>query len=345
MRAVVYKAPHRLSIEERERPVPGPGEALVQVTATGICGSDVHGYTGETGRRALGMIMGHEFSGRLVDFGPDTDPPEGWYETAEYALNPVIACWECVYCLAGHNQQCVKRRLMGVTPDIIGSYADYVVLPVRNANPLGDGVSADWGALVEPLSVGFHAVGRSGVGPGMQLVIIGAGPIGIAVLLAARRVGAGPVIVSEPHEGRRAIAAGYDAVTIDPVNESLSERVREVTGPLGSGHVIDAVGSRRTLPDSLSVVAPEGTLVLLGMHEPLLEFNSYALSVPERQIAGSFCYSEEEFSSTARWVAQAPRDLEGYVGGEVGYDGIGERFATLAAGGDAALKVLFKPAI
>lgn len=345
MRAVVYKAPHQLSVEERERPVPGPGEALVQVTATGICGSDVHGYTGETGRRALGMVMGHEFSGRLVDFGPDTDPPEGWSEAAEYALNPVIACWECVYCLAGHNQQCVNRRLMGVTPDIIGSYAEYVVLPVRNANPLGDGASADWGALVEPLAVGFHAVGRSRIGPGEPLVIIGAGPIGIAVLLAARRVGAGPVIVSEPHEGRRAIAAGYDAVTIDPLNESLGERVREVTGPLGSGHVIDAVGSRRTLPDSLGVVAPEGTLVLLGMHEPLLEFDSYALSVPERQIAGSFCYSEEEFTSTAQWVAGNPRELEGYVGGEVGFDGIGERFATIAAGGDAALKVLFKPGL
>jgi len=343
LRAVVYEGPNKLSIEERETPTPKQGEALVKVTANGICGSDIHGYTGETGRRVPGMIMGHEFVGTIADIGPNTEYPEGWHDQSQYAVNPVMSDGICDFCKAGLNHHCRNRLIFGVSPSVVGAFSDYVIAPIQNLISIGDKVDPEWGALVEPMSVGYHAAKRAGIGPGEPLLVIGAGPIGTAVVLAARRLGTGPVIVSEPNPERRDRIAALDVTAIDPINDDLPARVKDLCGDLGAQFVIDAVGSSRTLADSLSLCSPRGTMVLLGMHEPTLSFDSYALSVAERHLVGSFCYTAEEFKETAEWVATAPRELEGFISTRVGYGQISERFALQGKGEDLSLKVVFTP--
>ena len=343
MRVVVYEGPNKLSIEERGIPTPLEGQALVSVTANGICGSDIHGYTGETGRRVPGMVMGHEFVGTIANIGPNTEYPQGWTEKSQYAVNPVMSDGTCDVCAAGLNHHCRNRQIFGVTPSVVGAFSDYVIAPVENLIPIGDKVEPEWGALVEPMSVGYHAAKRSGIGPGQPLLVIGAGPIGTAVVLAARRIGAGPVIVSEPNPDRRNRIAALDVTAVDPINDDLPARVKDICGDLGAQYVIDAVGSSRTLADSLSLCSPMGTMVLLGMHEPTLSFDSYALSVAERHMVGSFCYTAEEFRETAEWVATAPRELEGFISTKVGFNQVAERFAIQGRGEDLSLKVVFTP--
>ena len=123
----------------------------------------------------------------------------------------------------------------------------------------------------------------------------------------------------------------------------MPARVQDICGDLGAQYVIDAVGSSRTLADSLSLCSPMGTMVLLGMHEPTLSFDSYALSVAERHMVGSFCYTAEEFRETAEWVATAPRELEGFISTKVGFNQVAERFAIQGRGEDLSLKVVFTP--
>src|SRR3954467_8701869 len=151
MRALVYYGPHEMRLEEIPAPTPGPGEALVQVKAAGICGSDIHGYTGASGRRTAGMVMGHELAGVVTELGPGA---EGVEVGARVAVNPLLYCGEGPACRAGNEQLCRKRRSIGVNMGLLGGFADFVTAPVRNLAPLADQISFAEGSMAEPLAVG-----------------------------------------------------------------------------------------------------------------------------------------------------------------------------------------------
>src|SRR3712207_5176070 len=132
MRALVYHGPHDLGVEDRPDPEPGPDEVLLRITATGICGSDLHGYTGENGRRHAGQIMGHETVGRVVRAGPAV-PPEWELHPGRLAtVNPVIGCGSCAACAAGTEQLCPGRRVIGVDPALRSAFAELMTAPARN---------------------------------------------------------------------------------------------------------------------------------------------------------------------------------------------------------------------
>jgi threonine dehydrogenase-like Zn-dependent dehydrogenase len=333
MRALVLAEHWSLEVQERPTPPVGPGDVRLDVIATGICGSDLHGYTGENGRRHAGQVMGHETV--AVVAGDDRgDLQPGTVVT----VNPVLGCLVCPSCRSGEPQRCPQRRVIGVDPAIVSAFADQLVAPARNVVPLPPGVKPQHGALVEPLAVGYHAVRRGRVTPHDRVLVLGGGPIGQAVVLGAQRLGAPPVVVSEPDAHRRGTVSRLGAHGIDPTSGGL-DRVADLLGGPPT-LVVDAVGLTPTLATALEASAPGARIVLVGMGAPEVTLAAYAVSTAEREVIGSFCYSDRDFRDTAAWLPDAGEQLALLVDDVVALDAAPATFAALARGEVLASKVL-----
>jgi threonine dehydrogenase-like Zn-dependent dehydrogenase len=339
MRALVLRGDYDIGVEDRPDPRPGPAEVVVDVIATGICGSDFHGYSGENGRRHPGQVMGHETVGRIAQLGSEV---AGLRPGQLVTVNPVMGCNTCDACASGQQQRCSNRVVLGVAPEISAAFADRVAVPARNIVVLPDDMPPELGALVEPLAVGYHAVRRGEATAEDRVLVIGGGPIGQACLLAARRMGVDNLALSDVSASRRQLCAGLGARVIDPTTGNLAD---SVTAALGAPAtlVIDAVGVSRTVADALAASALGARIVLVGMGAPQLELAAYALSTGERSVIGSFTYDEAEFAETAAWVGSVPDGIASLIDGRVGWDGAAQSFDDLARGRSTASKILVFP--
>jgi threonine dehydrogenase-like Zn-dependent dehydrogenase len=342
MRALVFHGPGDIRVEKRPDPVPASDEVLLRIVATGICGSDVHGYTGESGRRHPGQIMGHETVGRIVAVGGAVPTEWGLAPGRVTTVNPVIGCGSCKECAAGVEQLCASRRIIGVEPSLDSAFAELMVAPARNVVVLADSVPEEHGALVEPLAVAYHAAVRGEVGPQDRVFVVGGGPIGQACALAARRLGASDVVVTEPSRARRALVQRLGFVTIDPGTDRVADEVRGGLGQPASV-VLDAVGTSATLADAFAASALGARVVLVGMNSPKITVDAYAISTYERSVIGSFTYPSRAFRATAEWVATQPAGLEHMVDDRVALAAAPAAFDRLASGQLDASKILVLP--
>jgi threonine dehydrogenase-like Zn-dependent dehydrogenase len=340
MRALVLRDYRNLEVQDVPDPVVGPTDVLVEIAATGICGSDLHGYTGENGRRQPGQVMGHETAGRIRALGPGVSAAGGLEVGQAVTVNPVLACGSCGYCAAGQEQSCPDKSVIGVTASITSAFAELLAVPARNVIPLPPGTHLEYGALVEPLAVGYHALLRGGCRPGERVLVLGGGPIGQACLIAAGRLGGDRVAVTEPVAHRRALITDLGAHAVDPTTEvDVSAEVARALGGAPS-LVVDAVGSTESLRAALTCAPPGSTVVLVGMGSPQLTFAGYDVSTAERAIVGSFCYSARDFQETATWVGTTDVPLGRLVEGRIGLDDAPAMFSELANGREHASKVL-----
>lgn len=342
MRVLVLDDWWKLVVAERPDPVPAGQQVLLEIHATGICGSDIHGFTGATGRRQVGQVMGHETVGRVLALGDGVDPGCGLEVGTIVTVNPVMSCGKCAQCRAGAEQACPNRSVIGVDPAVSSAFADKMLAPAANVIPLPDTMPIDYGALVEPLSVGYHAVHRGRIGTGDRVLVIGGGPVGQAVVLAARREGAAQVVVSEPSASRRRLNESLGAAALDLTTAAEATAVTEALGGPPSV-VVDAVGSSASLDSALMAAGPASTIVLVGMGEADLRVRAYEISTQERSIVGSFCYSWAEFRDTAQWAGAAPDELGRLIEGRVDLAGSADAFTGLARGDNTASKILVLP--
>ncbi len=339
MRALVLRGDYDIGVEERPEPKPEPGQAVVEVIATGICGSDFHGYSGENGRRHPGQVMGHETVGRIAELGAGVT---GLQIGQLVTVNPVMSCGSCPACGSGHDQWCAQKVVLGVAPEISAAFADRMAVPAGNIVVLPEEMPAELGALVEPLAVGYHAVRRGEPSPEDRVLVIGGGPIGQACLLAVRRLVVGAFAVTDLSPRRRELCARLGAAVIDPAAGDLAAQVSSALGGPAT-LVIDAVGVSRTVADALAVSALGARIVLVGMGSPQLELAAYAVSTQERTLIGSFTYSAREFRETAEWVGTVPDGIEALIDGRVGWDQAPQSFDDLARGRSTASKILVFP--
>jgi L-iditol 2-dehydrogenase len=332
MRALLLDAERHLSLVDV--PIPAlehPSDVLVRVRAVGICGSDLHGYLGVTGRRTPPLVMGHEATGDVVAVGPgvrDLRPGE------RVATNTIAACGHCRPCLAGERALCEHRRILGM--DAPGAYAEYVVWPEDSLPRLPDALSYEAGALAEPLAVALHAVNLAAIKPGDAVLITGGGPIGVLVHLLVRIAGAGTIIVSDlqPDRLRAARAFGADVVVdagaADPVAVA-----REHTGGSGVDVAIEAVGAGVTARQTIAAVRNAGTVVWLGNSENLIEVEMQAIVTRNLTLRGSYGMTGEEFDRALALLAD----------GRLPVDDIVNRYATLDEGPQLFEQLLSTPAI
>lgn len=337
MRALVFLGPWELAVQPRVMRPLGEGEVRLQVLATGICGSDLHGFTGHTGRRHPDQVMGHETVGRVVELGSGV-PPNLMGKVV--APNPALFCGSCDMCRAGDEELCETLKVLGVAPEIDAAYAEFMNVPATNLVELPESLDPMLGALVEPLAVGYHALRRGGATLSDTLLVLGGGPIGQAVVLAAYRLGISRVLVSEPDLHRAGMVRRLGAEVTTP--STLQDDVQAVLGGRPS-MVVDAVGITATVQSALTTCRRGGTVVLVGMGQPVLEVPAYEVSVAERTIVGTFCYSAEDFRSTADWVATTSVDLSALIDGVEPLENGPAVFTALARQEREASKILLSP--
>lgn len=339
MRALQLESFGRLVVVDLPEPEAAAGAVVIETIATGICGSDIHGYTGDNGRRIPGQVMGHETVGRVVALGEGVDAgniPIG----ALVTVNPVFVGDDTRLRFAGREQHAPDRSLLGVDPAIVSAFAERFAVPAVNVVVLPDGMPEEFGALVEPLAVGLNAVRRVSVADGERVLVIGGGPIGQACVLAAFHEGASEVIVSEPNPGRRDLCARLGATPLDPRLAPVAEQMAELGGPVPV--TIDAVGITESLTDALGATSFGGRISLVGMGSPELALAAYRISTEERSLVGSFTYSHETFVDCARWVGGGDPRLAGLISERVGLDDADAMFTRLANVMDVPGKVLVR---
>lgn len=329
-----------LSLEQIERPAIPADYVEIGVSHTGICGSDIHGFTGENGRRFPGQVMGHEAEGVIAAIGSDV-VSESYPIGQRVTFNPVVIPEGDAVAFHGREQHSPNKFVIGVRADYQAAFADYVAVPARNVVPIDAGAPEGAGALVEPLAVAVHAINRAHVAHQDRALVVGGGPIGQSLVLALRQKGVRHIVVSEPDESRRALVERLGAATVDPSNssETLASTVRKTLGELATVG-FDAVGISATLTPCLEAVELGGTVCLVGMGAPKLEVDAYAISVAERTVVGTFTYSASAFLEASEIISNAKSGVEHLIGQVIKPSEAPEMFIQLAGGRGPAGKVL-----
>jgi 2-desacetyl-2-hydroxyethyl bacteriochlorophyllide A dehydrogenase len=324
VRALVFRGPNDLAVQDIVEPRARPGHVVLEVDYAGICGSDVHGYTGETGRRAPGATMGHEFCGRVVAVG---DGVPSTLVGLSATANPLVGCGRCEACEAGCSNRCASFRVVGVDAALPGAFSERVTVPAASLVLLSDSTGPR-GVLAEPLAVGIHAVGCAGDVSGRDVLVLGCGMIGLACAWSALDRGARAVFAADvdPQRVRSAVELG----------------ARAAEGATDADVVVDAVGITATMTRALGAVRRGGVVVLVGMGSPVVQLDTFALVVGERRLVGSYCYGADDFRYAAS-VIDADASFNGFLDDAVGLDEAPEVFAALAAGRRSAIKSIVAP--
>ncbi len=305
MRAAVFKeAGKPLVIETVPDPVPEAGQVILEVANAGICGSDLHMV--EFGRMPAGTILGHEFAGTIAALGKDVAGP--WKVGDRVTALPLNSCNTCEACDAGLPALCTNGVFTGTTPLIQGAYAQLVIARGTMLQRLPDGVDFAEGAMVEPLAVGHHIVSMAEGVKGASVLVLGAGPIGVAVALFARHAGAAHVVVSERSPERRALAEAVGATaTIDPLSEDVATAFARVAGHRPQV-VFECVGVPGMLKEAVKLVGLRGQVIVAGVVFQEDSLPPLVALIKEATIRYSQAYTVRDFEAVIDALARGAVD-------------------------------------
>jgi L-iditol 2-dehydrogenase len=283
MNALLLSEYKHLEVTTLPVPVPGPSDVLVQVAACGICGSDVHGYDGTSGRRIPPLVMGHEAAGIVTAVGPNVD---GFTVGDRVTFDSTVYCGVCAFCRKGEINLCDDRQVVGVSCgdySRAGAFAEYVTVPARIVYKLPKDLGFAEAAMLEAVSVALHAVAISKLKGGETALVIGAGMIGLLTLQAARVAGCSRVFIGDIDPTRLKAAAQLGAdETILASDAELTREVLRLTGGRGVDVVLEAVGRNETIATAIDSVRKGGTVTLIGNITP--QVNLPLQKVVSRQI-------------------------------------------------------------
>jgi L-iditol 2-dehydrogenase len=295
MKALLLSKYRHLEIADLPNPIPGSGEILVKVAACGICGSDVHGYDGSSGRRIPPIVMGHEAAGRVAAVGSQVT---GWAEGDRITFDSTISCGACRYCARGEINLCDHRRVLGVSCSDYrcnGAFAEYVIVPQRIVYHLPDTLSFSEAAMLEAAAVAIHAVGLSRISPGDQALVLGAGMIGLLTLQALRAAGCTSVVVADVDASRLKLAKELGAAaTLHATGDALVSEILSRTNGTGVDVAIEAVGMDATVRAAVQSVRKGGTVTLVGNITPEVTLPLQQAVTRQIRLQGS-CASAGEY--------------------------------------------------
>jgi L-iditol 2-dehydrogenase len=303
MKALLLSEYKHLALADLPTPAPGPGEVLIRVAACGICGSDVHGYDGASGRRIPPIVMGHEAAGVVAAVG---EGAASYRAGDRVTFDSTVYCGECEFCRRGEVNLCEQRQVVGVSCGEYrraGAFAEYVTVPERILYRLPDKLSFSDAAMLEAVSVAIHAVHVAEVAGGETALVIGAGMIGLLILQAARASGCSRIFVSDVDATRLELARslGSDAV-IDSSQESLKSRIEQLTSGRGVDLVFEAVGRPETVAAAIDCTRKGGTVALVGNISPEVSIPLQKVVTRQIRLQGS-CASAGEYPQAMEWMA------------------------------------------
>jgi L-iditol 2-dehydrogenase len=304
MKALVLKEYKQFSFEDVPAPEVKPEEVLVSVKACGICGSDVHGMDGSTGRRRPPIIMGHEAAGVIAATGRAV---AGWAAGDRVTFDSTIYCGECAYCRDGMINLCDRRRVLGVSCEDYrqhGAFAEFVAVPPRILYRVPEGLPFEHAALVEPFAIALHAIRRSPPALNDTVVVLGAGMIGLALVQGLAHTGCGKLIVLDIADDRLAMAAKLGAThAINSSREDALKTVYALTQGRGADVAFEAVGLTTTVDLALRSLRKGGAATLVGNVAPKIEFPLQIAVTRELSIHGS-CASRGEYPACLDMLAR-----------------------------------------
>jgi len=333
MKALVYTQPNEVQLLECPLPDAAPGEVVLKIEAVGICGSDMHAYHGHDPRRKPGLVLGHEFVGRI-----ETSAAPGFERGTRFTGNPLITCGSCEYCAQGRNNLCSNRTMVGMTRP--GAFADFMSIPAASLIAMPQQMPAVTAALTEPAATAWHAINLSMRALARPLhecrvLVIGGGAIGMLAALLLKRLGVQRLAVTELNALRRSsIEKHVGCEVIDPRAQSVTEAAFD--------YVMDAVGSRVTRQQAFAAIKPGGVVMHVGLQDWASEIDMRKLTLAEITLLGTYTYTTADLRATVdaldrglfgdlAWVEQRPLA-----------DGAAA-FADLDQGRSAAAKIVLVP--
>lgn len=361
MRTVALTGLRKMEVIDVPEPEPKPGDLKLRVHYCGICGSDLHGYTG-FGEKMLqrygfpgepwltgifSPIMGHEFSGEVVAVGPGVTG----FEIGDWVVvNPGgQPCNECEDCRAGHPEKCQRRAGPGMHR--AGAFAEYVITHAGTATKLPRGAEMDKVALSEPLAVSLWAVKRAGIQPGQSVLITGAGPIGALCVPAARRAGASRIFVSDLAPGRRAVVEALGAVALDPAKAPVALQIIGQNDGRGVDHALECAGVGAAMSDCLGSIHAAGMIdsnqqpgrvTVVSLFSDDYQLDMMRLMLMEQEIVGSYG-SHGQMKEAIRLIVSEDVDVGPAIGPRISLEQVPATFADLTSGRDLGGKVLVHP--
>ncbi len=343
MQGLLLKEYNRLEMAELPVPQPAPDEVLVRVAACGICGSDVHGYDGTSGRRIPPLVMGHEAAGEIVAVGAAV---QGWQKGDRVTFDSTVYCGRCFFCTRGEVNLCDNREIIGVACKEFrraGAFAEFVSVPARILYRLPESLPFAHAAMVEAVAVALHALRVSAMQQGESVLVLGAGMIGLLLLQAARAAGAAHVLVTDVDASRLALAKQLGADdTIQGSGASVVQQVLDRTAGRGVDAVLEAVGRAETVAIAVACARKGGTVTLVGNLASEVPLPLQSVVTRQIRLQGS-CASAGEYPEAMRLMADGIIRVEPLISAVVPVEEGPQWFARLHAREAGLMKVVLDP--
>ena len=343
MRALLLSEYKRLSVVDMPTPEIGDDDVLVRVRACGICGSDIHGYDGSTGRRIPPLVMGHEAAGVIERVGRHV---LGFTAGERVSFDSTVSCGTCDFCRRGQINLCDNRTVLGVSCGDYrrhGAFAEYVAVPSRILYKLPDSLPFERAALIEAVSIAVHAVNRHPPKPTDTAVVVGSGMIGLLIVQVLKAKGSRNIIAVDLDPHKLTLAQRMGATrTLNAHEEDVATAVRSVTGGRGADVSFEVVGHGDTVVSAIRSLRKGGTVVLVGNLSPNVELPLQEVVSREISVLGS-CASSGEIPECIDLLTRGAVDVEPIISLKASLDEGPELFARLYGGDRTLMKVIIQP--
>jgi len=343
MKALVLNEYNKFDYQDMALPEIGPDDVLIQVKAVGICGSDVHGMDGSTGRRQPPIVMGHEAAGVIAETGAHV---ADWKKGDRVTFDSTVYCGHCWFCRRGRINLCNNRRVLGVSCDDYrrhGAFAEYVAVPQHILYALPENLKYEQAAMVEALSIAFHAVERTNISVNDTAVVVGAGMIGLLVVQTLRTAGCGTVIAVDLDQNKLDLARQLGAdVGLKSGACNVASDVAKLTGGRGADLAFEVVGITPTVTMAAESVRKGGSLTLIGNLSPKVEMPLQSIVTREITLNGS-CASCGEYPACLDMIARGSINVDALISATAPLKDGNDWFQRLCNKEPGLMKVILAP--
>jgi len=326
MKVAVWYGGKNIKIEERPVPEIFPDHALIKVKAVGLCGSELHAFTGASQRRVPPLIMGHEFSGEIAEVGSLV---KALKVGDKVAVEPIIGCGKCKQCLSGMTNICIDRKLIGM--HMSGALAEYIVVPASKCHPIPEGLSLEEATLGEPLGNAVRAVNQTNILPSDDVLILGSGVIGLLAIQVCRLHTGGKIIATDVVDEKLELAKKFGAdYVINSKKENVVERVMEITNGDGVDNSIEIVGHEEVISQAIASTKRGGTVTTVGLWQQMMNLDIMDLVSKEIRLQGHYGYTSAEYVASLKLMGAKKINVQPMISKKFPLEKVVDAFEAMA---------------
>ena len=334
MKILTCQQPGKFEYSEAPEPTPITGEALIKIKNIGVCGTDIHAFSGNQPFFEYPRVLGHELCGEVLE----APAASGLSPGTRVVAVPYLHCGDCRACRNGKTNCCQKLKVMGVHID--GGMQEYATIPVENLLPVED-ISDEAAAVVEPLAIGAHALRRAGDLAGKTVVVVGCGPIGMGIIAQAKTLGAGKVLALDMQPGRlKAAKMHFGADEVIDIREQPEEALAELTAGDLADIVFDATGNKQALETGHRYMGHGGSYVLVGLYKDALQFLHPEIHAKETSLLCSRNATLEDFHTVIEQLREGNFPLDQYITHRLSFEEVGGNFEEVFKPGNEVVKAV-----